>query len=47
VALQNDGRLRHRLHAETFDGIDPVTLNLVELPCAEAGGLISIGPTGS
>ena len=46
-----DGRLRHRLHAETFDGIDPATLNLVELPCAEAGGLIFVkrtpGPTFS
>ena len=46
-----DGRLRHRLHAETFDGIDPATLNLVELPCDEAGGLIFVkrtpGPTFS
>ncbi|HUG26576.1 aromatic ring-hydroxylating oxygenase subunit alpha [Piscinibacter sp.] len=40
-----DGRLRHRLHAETFDGIDPATLNLVELPCAEAGGLIFVKRT--
>jgi phenylpropionate dioxygenase-like ring-hydroxylating dioxygenase large terminal subunit len=37
-----DGRLRHRLHAETFDGIDPATLNLVELPCDEAGGLVFV-----
>ena len=37
-----DGRLRHRLHAETFDGIAPATLNLVELPCDEAGGLIFV-----
>lgn len=46
-----DGRLRHRLHAETFDGIDPATLNLVELPCDETGGLIFVkrtpGPTFS
>ena len=46
-----DGRLRHRLHAETFDGIDPAALNLVELPCDEAGGLIFVkrtpGPTFS
>jgi phenylpropionate dioxygenase-like ring-hydroxylating dioxygenase large terminal subunit len=40
-----DGHLRHRLHAETFDGIDPATLNLVELPCAEAGGLIFVKRT--
>ena len=40
-----DGRLRHRLHAETFDGIDPGTLNLVELPCDEAGGLIFVKRT--
>lgn len=37
-----DGRLRHRLHAQTFDGIDSATLNLVELPCDEAGGLIFV-----
>src|SRR5688572_26902643 len=37
-----DGRLRHRLHAQTFDGIDPATLNLVELPCDEAGGLVFV-----
>ena len=35
-----DGRLRHRLHADTFDGIDPATLNLVELPCDEVAGLV-------
>ena len=40
-----DGRLRHRLHADTFDGIDPATLNLVELPCDEAGGLIFVKRT--
>jgi phenylpropionate dioxygenase-like ring-hydroxylating dioxygenase large terminal subunit len=40
-----DGRLRHRLHAESFDGIDPATLNLVELPCDEAGGLIFLKRT--
>ncbi|MDM0056588.1 aromatic ring-hydroxylating oxygenase subunit alpha [Variovorax fucosicus] len=40
-----DGRLRHRLHAQTFDGIDPATLNLVELPCDEAGGLIFVKRT--
>ncbi|MEP6874858.1 MAG: aromatic ring-hydroxylating dioxygenase subunit alpha [Burkholderiales bacterium] len=40
-----DGRLRHRLHAETFEGIDPATLNLVELPCDEAGGLIFVKRT--
>jgi phenylpropionate dioxygenase-like ring-hydroxylating dioxygenase large terminal subunit len=40
-----DGRLRHRLHVETFDGIDPATLNLVELPCDEAGGLIFVKRT--
>jgi Rieske 2Fe-2S family protein len=37
-----DGHLRHRLHADAFDGIDPATLNLVELPCSEAGGLIFV-----
>jgi glycine betaine catabolism A len=37
-----DGRLRHRLHAEAFDGIDPATLNLVELPCDEAAGLVFV-----
>jgi len=40
-----DGRLRHRLHAETFEGIDPATLNLVELPCDEAGGLVFVKRT--
>jgi phenylpropionate dioxygenase-like ring-hydroxylating dioxygenase large terminal subunit len=40
-----DGHLRHRLHAEAFDGIDPATLNLVELPCSEAGGLIFVKRT--
>jgi phenylpropionate dioxygenase-like ring-hydroxylating dioxygenase large terminal subunit len=40
-----DGRLRHRLHAETFDGINPATLNLVELPCDEAAGLILVKRT--
>lgn len=37
-----DGQLRHRLHAEAFDGIDPATLNLVELPCSETSGLIFV-----
>ena len=50
-AYELDGRLRHRLHAETFEGIDPATLNLVELPCDEAAGLIFVkripGPTFS
>lgn len=41
-AYELDGRLRHRLHAEAFDGVDPATLNLVELPCAEAHGLIFV-----
>jgi phenylpropionate dioxygenase-like ring-hydroxylating dioxygenase large terminal subunit len=40
-----DGALRHRLHAEAFDGLDPATLNLVELPCSEAGGLIFVKRT--
>lgn len=40
-----DGALRHRLHADTFDGLDPATLNLVELPCSEAGGLIFVKRT--
>ena len=40
-----DGRLRHRLHAESFDGVDPATLDLVELPCAEAGGLVFVKRT--
>lgn len=40
-----DGRLRHRLHAQTFDGIDPATLNLVELPCDEVAGLIFVKRT--
>ena len=37
-----DGRLRHRLHADSFEGIDPATLNLVELPCDEASGLVVV-----
>lgn len=37
-----DGQLRHRLHAQTFDGIDPATLDLVELPCDEASGLVVV-----
>jgi phenylpropionate dioxygenase-like ring-hydroxylating dioxygenase large terminal subunit len=37
-----DGRLRHRLHADTFEGFDPSTLNLVELPCDEASGLVIV-----
>jgi phenylpropionate dioxygenase-like ring-hydroxylating dioxygenase large terminal subunit len=37
-----DGRLRHRLHADAFDGIDPATLSLVELPCDEAAGLVFV-----
>lgn len=37
-----DGRLRHRLHAEAFDGIDASTLNLVELPCDEVAGLVFV-----
>jgi phenylpropionate dioxygenase-like ring-hydroxylating dioxygenase large terminal subunit len=40
-----DGRLRHRPHAEAFDGIDPGTLNLLELPCDEAAGLVFIKRT--
>ena len=40
-----DGRLRHRLHAEAFDGVDPATLNLVELPCSESAGLIFVKRT--
>lgn len=40
-----DGQLRHRLHADSFDGIDPATLNLVELPCSEAAGLIFVKRT--
>lgn len=44
-AYELDGRLRHRLHAESFDGLDPATLNLVELPCDEAGGLIFVKRT--
>jgi Rieske 2Fe-2S family protein len=40
-----DGRLRHRLHAETFDGIDPAGLDLVELPCDEAAGLVFVQRT--
>jgi phenylpropionate dioxygenase-like ring-hydroxylating dioxygenase large terminal subunit len=40
-----DGRLRHRLHAQTFDGIDPATLNLIELPCDESGGLVFVQRT--
>lgn len=37
-----DGKLKARLHPETFDGIDPETLNLVELPCSEAAGLVFV-----
>ena len=40
-----DGRLRHRLHAEAFEGIDASTLNLVELPCDEAAGLVFVKRT--
>lgn len=40
-----DGRLRHRLHAEAFDGIDASTLNLVELPCDEVAGLVFVKRT--
>jgi phenylpropionate dioxygenase-like ring-hydroxylating dioxygenase large terminal subunit len=39
-----DGRLRNRPHAEAFDGID-ATLNLVELPCDEAAGLVFVKRT--
>jgi glycine betaine catabolism A len=46
-----DGRLRHRLHADAFDGIDAGTLNLIELPCDETAGLVFVkrtpGPTFS
>ena len=44
-AYELDGRLRHRLHADTFEGIDPAGLNLVELPCDEAGGLVFVRRT--
>jgi phenylpropionate dioxygenase-like ring-hydroxylating dioxygenase large terminal subunit len=37
-----DGQLRARLHADAFEGLDPATLNLVELPCDEAAGLIFV-----
>jgi Rieske 2Fe-2S family protein len=40
-----DGRLRHRLHADAFDGIDVGTLNLVELPCDEVAGLVFVKRT--
>jgi Rieske 2Fe-2S family protein len=40
-----DGRLRHRLHADAFDGIDAGTLNLVELPCDEVAGLVFVKRT--
>jgi phenylpropionate dioxygenase-like ring-hydroxylating dioxygenase large terminal subunit len=40
-----DGRLRHRLHAETFNGVDTSTLNLVALPCDEVAGLIFVKRT--
>ena len=40
-----DGRLRHRPHAGIFDGSDPATLDLVELPCDEAGGLVFVKRT--
>jgi glycine betaine catabolism A len=40
-----DGRLRHRLHADAFDGIDPGNLNLVELPCDEVAGLVFVKRT--
>jgi phenylpropionate dioxygenase-like ring-hydroxylating dioxygenase large terminal subunit len=40
-----DGRLRHRLHADAFDGIDAATLNLVELPCDEVAGLVFVKRT--
>lgn len=39
---QLDGRLKHRLHPDAFEGIDPATLNLTEVPCSEAAGLIFV-----
>lgn len=40
-----DGRLRHRLHADAFDGIEAGTLNLIELPCDEVAGLVFVKRT--
>jgi len=40
-----DGCLRHRLHADAFDGIDADTLNLIELPCDEVAGLVLVKRT--
>lgn len=37
-----DGRLRHRLHADSFDGVEAAALNLVELPCDETSGLLFV-----
>lgn len=37
-----DGRLRHRLHADAFEGLEAASLDLVELPCDEVAGLIFV-----
>ena len=36
------GQLKHRLHADTFDGFDVTEMNLVALPCDEAAGLVFV-----
>ena len=36
------GALKYRLHAEVFDGFEDRNLNLVELPCDEAAGLVFV-----
>jgi glycine betaine catabolism A len=41
---QLDGKLRHRLHAESFDPKPCEDENLVALPCAERHGLIWVIP---
>jgi phenylpropionate dioxygenase-like ring-hydroxylating dioxygenase large terminal subunit len=41
---QLDGKLRHRLHAESFDKKDCVDEDLVALPCEERHGLIWVIP---
>jgi phenylpropionate dioxygenase-like ring-hydroxylating dioxygenase large terminal subunit len=42
-----DGRLRHMLHAESFDACPEGARDLVPRPCAERHGLIWVAPGGS
>lgn len=44
-AYQLDGKLRHRLHAESFDKKECADEDLVALPCVERHGLIWVVPS--